>query len=105
MTPFGDIEEPIPDDTDDDACPICGGTEENCIVGIGIGLQLDTSDIQWVECAHCTSWFHLECVGIEIHDLMLTRTGTVTRVPGQVTFNIGINRPSMCIICCLLIVE
>ena len=69
VTPFGDSPPPIPVDTSVDACPICGGTEEDCIVGIGLGLQLESTEVLWVQCTACCERYHMECVGIEMNDL------------------------------------
>ena len=52
-----------------DCCDICGYTEDEGIVGIGLGIALPTGDILWVQCAVCLKWFHLLCLGIEDEDL------------------------------------
>ena len=69
IMPQHNISPPIPVETDDEACPLCGWTKENGIVGIGIGILLDASDIQWVQCKSCTSWYHMECLGMESEDV------------------------------------
>ena len=53
----------------DGSCEICGYTEDEGIVGIGLGITLPAGDILWVECADCFKWFHILCLGIEEEDL------------------------------------
>ena len=52
-----------------DSCDICGYTEDEGIVGIGVGIALPPGDIGWVQCEGCLEWFHLLCLGIEEEDL------------------------------------
>ena len=52
-----------------DSCEICGYTEEEGNVGIGLGIPLPARDIEWVQCAECLEWYHLLCLGIEDEDL------------------------------------
>ena len=52
-----------------DTCDICGYTEDEGIVGIGLGIALPPGDILWVQCEVCSTWFHLLCLGIEEEDL------------------------------------
>ena len=52
-----------------DACRICGGTEENRLVGIGVQLKMDAGDINWVCCEICEDWYHAECLGIDFEDV------------------------------------
>ena len=54
---------------DDDSCDICGYTEEEGIVGIGLGMALPSRDIEWVQCDKCMKWYHLLCLGVEGEDL------------------------------------
>ena len=49
----------------DVACPICGGTEENGIVGIGVGMNMQSQEISWVQCDICELWHHTDCVGLD----------------------------------------
>ena len=48
-----------------DSCDICGYTEDEGIVGIGLDIALPPGDIGWVQCEGCLKWFHLLCLGIE----------------------------------------
>ena len=50
-------------------CQICQGTEENCIVGIGIGLKVKSTQINWIQCDKCDQWSHMECVGIAENEI------------------------------------
>ena len=45
-------------------CQICqgGGAEENCLVGIGIGLKVPLAHINCIQCDKCYLWSHMECV-------------------------------------------
>ena len=52
-----------------DTCDICGYTEDEGIVGIGLGIALPPGDILWVQCEVCSTWFHLLCLGVEEEDL------------------------------------
>ena len=52
-----------------DSCDICGYTEDEGIVGIGLGMALPTGDILWVSCEKCFKWFHILCLGVEEEDL------------------------------------
>ena len=52
-----------------DSCDICGYTEGEGIVGIGLGVALPAGDILWVSCEKCLKWFHLLCLGVEEEDL------------------------------------
>ena len=52
-----------------DSCDICGYTEDEGIVGIGLGIALPPGDIGWVQCDKCLKWFHLLCLGVEEEDL------------------------------------
>ena len=42
-----------------DSCDICGYTEDEGIVGIGVGIALPPGDIGWIQCEGCLKWFHL----------------------------------------------
>ena len=53
----------------DGSCEICGYTEDEGIVGIGLGIALPAGDILWVECADSFKWFHILCLGKEEEDL------------------------------------
>ena len=69
-----DIQDPIatsaspvfPVCSDVESCNICKGTEQNRIVGIGIGLRMIDEEVDWVQCDGCDKWYHLLC--LEIHD-------------------------------------
>ena len=51
------------------SCDICGYTEDEGIVGFGLGMALPAGDILWVSCEKCLKWFHLLCLGVEEEDL------------------------------------
>ena len=53
----------------EDFCVICGGTESNCLVGIGVQHQMDSQDISWVSCEICDLWYHVECLGLDFDDV------------------------------------
>ena len=53
----------------EDFCVICGGTEENGLVGIGVQLQMSSEDIAWVCCEICDQWHHVECMGLDLDDV------------------------------------
>ena len=46
-------------------CNICGGTEANGSVGIGLGLRMISTDIEWVQCNSCDLWYHYLWLKIE----------------------------------------
>ena len=46
-------------------CNICGGTEANGLVGIGLGLRMTSKDVEWVQCNSCDPWYHYLCLNIE----------------------------------------
>ena len=52
-----------------DSCEICGYTEDEGIVGIGLGIALPPGDIGWVQCEFCSKWYHLLCLGVDEEDL------------------------------------
>ena len=52
-----------------DSCDICGYSEDEGIVGIGLGIALPPGDIEWVQCERCLKWYHLLCLGLVEEDL------------------------------------
>ena len=53
----------------DDFCVICGGTEIDGLVGIGIQHQMSSEDIAWICCEICDLWHHVECMGLDPDDI------------------------------------
>ena len=58
-----------PTTTDQAACYLCGGTEEDYALGIRVGTNLQSEEINWIQCSLCGSWFHMECVNIMKGDI------------------------------------
>ena len=58
----------IPTSSTDDICEVCGYTEGEGIVGIGLGIRLPPGDIEWV-CDRCDTWFHLLCLDKNKEDI------------------------------------
>ena len=56
-------------DSTDNSCVLCGGTEEDFIVGMGIGIELNNEDINWIQCTSCAAWYHMECLGMGDEDI------------------------------------
>lgn len=50
-----------------DSCAICGGTQDDCIVGFGIGFCDEVID--WILCNICDLWYHVKCLGLNIEDV------------------------------------
>ena len=57
-------EPPQPESSRDSdvTCPICGETEENGIVDIGVGLNKQSHEISWIQCDSCEFWHHMDCI-------------------------------------------
>ena len=55
----------FPGVTDLEACKVCHGTEQNGLVGIGLGLQFDQEAVYWVACDKCGQWYHTICLDLE----------------------------------------
>ena len=49
----------------EDHCKVCNGTEENRLVGVGLGLRIVDEEVDWVQCDKCDSWYHLLCLEID----------------------------------------
>ena len=52
-----------------DSSEICGYTEDEGIVGIGLGIALPQGYIGWFQCDECLKWNHLLYLGLEEDDL------------------------------------
>ena len=48
-----------------DSCDLCGFTDKEGLVGIGLGVPIPPGKLKWVQCETCSRWFHLLCLGIE----------------------------------------
>ena len=55
----------IPTSSDAESCPVCHGTEENRLVGIGLSMRMVDIEIEWVQCQNCDRWYHLLCLDTE----------------------------------------
>ena len=53
-------------------CALCYGTDDDCLVGIGVQMKLDPDLIFWVKCDECLEWYHIICVGVELEDVQDT---------------------------------
>ena len=51
-----------------DHCHVCKGTEENRLVGIGLGIKFVDNEVNWLECDGCDRWYHLLCIDVEDPD-------------------------------------
>ena len=51
--------------TELNACKVCKGTEENRLVGIGLGLTFVEEEVDWVGYDKCGQWYHTLCLDIE----------------------------------------
>ena len=49
----------------EDYCKVRNGTEENRLVGLGLGLRIVDEEVEWVQCDKCDSWYHLLCLEID----------------------------------------
>ena len=46
----------------DECCHICRGTDDNRLVGIGLGMEYVEEEIEWVACGKCYQWYHQLCL-------------------------------------------
>ena len=68
IAPISDVASPSANPSCDsslDVCNICKGTEENRLVGIGLGMRIIDEEVDWVQCNACDKWYHLLCLDID----------------------------------------
>ena len=51
-----------------ESCNVCGGTEADGLVGIGPGLMMIDTEIDWIQYNSCDLWYHRLCLKINDAD-------------------------------------
>ena len=84
---------PSPESSEpEEYCSICKGTDENRLIGIGLGLKYVEEELDWVACDKCNRWYHQLCLDEPDDDVFL-ESGTVMSARRVIT-----NSISFCIV-------